>query len=111
MVPMMDAPRLDARGPVFYEFEAEVWMYGGESSWHFLTLPKDVGDGLKTLRGPAHNFGSMRVSACIGDTSWKTSLFPDRRRGTFLLPVKADVRRRQGLVVGDTVRATIEVLI
>ena len=108
---MMDDSAVRREGPVFYEFEAEVWMYGGESSWHFLTLPRDIGDGLRTLRGPARNFGSMRVSACIGDTIWKTSLFPDRRLGTFLLPVKADVRRREGLVAGDTVRATIEVLI
>ncbi len=96
---------------MIYEFEAEVWVSGGEGGWHFLTLPREVGDGLKALRGPARNFGSMPVSAGIGDTVWKTSLFPDRRLGTFLLPVKADVRRRQGLRVGDSVRATIEVLI
>jgi hypothetical protein len=96
---------------VIYEFEAEVWVSGGAGAWHFLTLPGEVGEGLRTLRGPAQNFGSMRVSARIGDTVWKTSLFPDRRRGTFLLPVKVDVRRREGLGVGDTVRATIEVLI
>jgi hypothetical protein len=53
----------------------------------------------------------MRISACIGHTVWKTSLFLDRRLGTFLLPVKADVRRRQVLRVGDSVHATIEVLI
>ena len=51
-----------------YEFEAEIWVSGGEGAWHFLTLPRQVGEGLKTLRGPAHNFGSMRVSACIGGT-------------------------------------------
>ena len=96
---------------MIYEFEAEVWVSGGQGAWHFLTLPGEVGEGLKTLRGPAHNFGSMRVSASIGDTVWKTSLFRDRRFGTFLLPVKADVRRRLDLGVGDTLRATIEVLI
>ena len=94
-----------------YEFEAEVWVSGGKGGWHFLTLPREVGDGLNALRGPARNFGSMRISACIGHTVWKTSLFLDRRLGTFLLPVKADVRRRQGLRVGDSVHATIEVLI
>ena len=96
---------------MLYEFEAEIWVSGGEGAWHFLTLPREVGEGLRALRGPARNFGSMRVSACISDIVWKTSLFPDRRMGTFLLPVKADVRRRRGLRVGDSVRATIEVLI
>ena len=96
---------------MIHGFEAEVWVSGGDGAWHFLTLPREVGDGLKALRGPARFFGSMGVSAGIGDTVWKTSLFPDRRLGTFLLPIKADVRRRQGLRVGDSVRATIEVLI
>lgn len=96
---------------MIYEFDTEVWVSGGEGAWHFLTLPGAVGEGLKTLRGPARNFGSMRVSASVGDTVWKTSLFPDRRLGTFLLPVKADVRRRLGLGVGDSIRVTIEALI
>ena len=92
-----------------YETEAELWLWSG-GSWHFLTLPPDVSAGLKTLRGSPNGFGSMRVAATIGETSWKTSVFPTKE-GDFLLPVKADVRKKEGLVPGDTVKLAVEVLI
>lgn len=92
-----------------YETRAELWLWSG-GSWHFLTLPADVSAGLKSLRGSPRGFGSMRVEATVGKTSWKTSVFPTKA-GDFLLPVKADVRKKEGLSAGDQVKVAIEVLI
>jgi hypothetical protein len=36
----------------------------------------------------------------VGETSWKTSIFPDRGSGGFLLPLKAYVRRREKIEAG-----------
>ena len=95
---------------MIYEFDAEVWLHSaGSGGWHFITVPPDVSEGLKVLRGPARNFGSMRVLARIGESRWRTSVFPDKGRGAFLLPVKLDVRRREGLGAGDRRRVTLEV--
>jgi hypothetical protein len=55
-------------------------------------------------------FGSVRVEALIGATRWTTSLFPDARRGTYLLPVKKAVRKVEGLVDGSTARVHLVVL-
>jgi hypothetical protein len=41
--------------------------------------------------------------ASIGTVSWSTSLFADRRTESFLIAIKADVRRRTGIEAGDTV--------
>lgn len=90
-----------------YETSAELWLWNG--GWYFLTLPPDVSAGLKALRGSPKGFGSMRIEATVGDTSWKTSVFPTKA-GDFLLPVKADVRKREGLAVGDVVKVAVEVL-
>lgn len=92
-----------------YETQAELWRWDG-GNWHFFTLPPDVSAGLKMLRGAPKGFGSMRVEASVGQTSWRTSVFPTKG-GDFLLPVKADVRKREALASGDTVSVTIEVLI
>lgn len=51
----------------------------------------------------------MRVEARIGKTAWKTSMFPDSRSGTFLLPLKAQVRRAEGIGEGDTVLFTLDI--
>jgi hypothetical protein len=41
------------------------------------------------------------VTARIGETRWRTSLFP--KDGQYIVPVKASVQRAEGLDVGDVV--------
>ena len=81
-----------------YTFESEIWKYPGENSWHFLTLPNEVADDIKELTdGQRRGFGSVRVIATIGTSRWSTSVFPDKRSGSYVLPVKKPVRKAQGL--------------
>lgn len=89
----------------------EVWLYPGESAvWHFLTLPKDVSEMIREQYGKsARGWGSLPVSATIGKTSFKTSIFPDKRSGGYLLPLKALVRASEGIRAGE--RATVKVAI
>lgn len=88
-----------------FEFSAELWRHPGEDGWHFLTLPADLAAELRDLFAGAHRaFGSLPVDARIGTTSWPTSLFSDTRRGSYLLPVKAAVRRAERIGPGDEVR-------
>jgi len=45
----------------------------------------------------------------IGKTAWKTSIFP-AKDGTYLLPVKAQVRKAEGLFAGNRVSFAIKIL-
>ena len=40
----------------------------------------------------------------------KTSIFPDKKRGGYLLPLKAAVRTKEKIELGNTVAVTIELL-
>ena len=93
-----------------FEFDAEVWLYDGDAAWHFITVPADVSDQIeaRTTEQP-RGFGSVRVRVAIGATTWSTSVFPDTRRGAYLLPVKAEVRRREGLSAGSQVSVALDV--
>jgi hypothetical protein len=51
------------------------------------------------------------VKATIGKTSWRTSIFPDSKSGSYVLPVKAGVRKKEKLEEGDTVALTLEVML
>jgi hypothetical protein len=90
------------------------WTGGENGSWHFLTISGDAGEALtatalmRRLEGMARGFGSLRVTATIGDTSWQTSVFPSREAG-WMLPVKAAVRKAEGLGEGDEVALVLEV--
>jgi hypothetical protein len=84
-----------------------MWTGG---SWHFITIPEGDADEIR-----AHSllhrggFGSVKVEATIGTVAWRTSVFP-QKSGGYILPVKADVRRRAGIGAGDEVTVGLELL-
>jgi hypothetical protein len=90
-----------------YTVTAEVWLWPGKAAWHFLTLPEDVADEIHARF--AHGaFGMVPVRATIGQTTWDTKLFGDTKRDSYLLPLKAAVRRRAGVEEGDTVTVRLD---
>ena len=89
-------------------FTASVWVYDGPGGWHFVTVPAGISARIHALaRGAAKPFGSVAVTALIGHTRWATSIFWDRARGAYLLPVKALVRKKEQLREADTVEVTL----
>jgi hypothetical protein len=87
-----------------YSFTSALWEYPGPASWFFLSLPEALADEVaEVAEARAAAFGSVRVEVSVGSTTWRTSLFPDRSLGTYLLPVKKSVRRAEGLEAGDDV--------
>ncbi len=88
-------------------FSAELWEHSGEGGWHFLTLPPEVGDDLREEpTGPRRGFGSLRVRVTVGASAWDTSIFPSKD-GSYVLPVKAAVRRAEDLAEGDVVEVEL----
>ena len=93
------------------EFEAELWLWEArrDDSWTFVSLPIDASDEIRELTGgQRRGFGSVKVTATVGLTTWRTSIFPDAKKGAYVLPVKKAVRRAQSLEPGDLVRVTVE---
>jgi Domain of unknown function (DUF1905) len=83
-------------------FDAELWVTEGEAGWHFITLPVDLAEDVRDhSEGRTAGFGSVPVKVTIGATSWSTSIFPDKRRNSFVLPLKKAVRKAELLEVGD----------
>lgn len=76
-----------------------------------MTIPKKQSDEIKKKFGEnARGWGSLPVSVTIGKTKWKTSIFPDKRSGSYLLPIKAQARKKEGLIAGKHITFSIEVL-
>lgn len=88
-----------------------LWLWTGESgSWHFISVPEAEADEIRahclaSMRG----FKSTRVEARIGDTKWRTSVFP-MKSGGYFLPVKKQVRTEAGIAAGDEVTVELELL-
>ncbi len=94
------------------EVTVPLWLWSeGKGHWHFLTVPAGPSTEIRLESlGRRGGFGSVRVEARIGEVSWRTSVFPMNRTGEYLLPVKADVRRRAGIAAGDEVSVVIELV-
>jgi hypothetical protein len=91
-------------------FDAEVWVHHG-GSWHFVDLPDDDADDIDERYGAnAAGFGSTRVEVCIGSSRWRTSIFPDSKRRTYVLPIKKPIRVAEGFGEGATVTVELTVL-
>jgi hypothetical protein len=91
-----------------FTFEATVWLYGGKSAWHFVTLPRAVAaEIIGGVMGSRKPFGSVKVLAILGGTRWNTSLFRDTNKDSFLLPIKAAVRLREQIQAGMRVEVSL----
>ena len=87
-----------------YSFCGELWHYPEEAGWHFITLPQDLADEIGDEAAPFRKgFGSVKVTASIAGNSWSTSIFPDSKSGSYLLPVKKAIRTAAGIRDGDDV--------
>jgi Domain of unknown function (DUF1905) len=89
---------------------APLWVHPGEGGWHFLTVPPDIGTEIaERTSGNRHSFGSVRVVARVRGTAWHTSLFPDAKTCTYLLPVKKSIRLAAQLRTDDLIEAEVKV--
>jgi Domain of unknown function (DUF1905) len=96
-----------------HRFEAQLYAWHEErpDSWVFAALPADLSRRIDDeLTAPPRGFGSVRVEVTVGDSTWRTSLFPSKPLDTYVLPVKKGVRRAEQLDVGDSAPFSIRVL-
>ena len=87
-----------------------VWLWSeGKGSWHFFTIPADEAVEIRLVSaasGIRRGFGSVRVEANINGVDLLTTIFP-QKSGGYILPIKADVRRRAGVAAGDEVTVSL----
>ena len=94
-----------------WDFEGELFEYSGKGSWHFVTLPADVGFAIRcSTKSRRSGWGMVAVTAEIRGVAFQSSLFPDRTSSSYLLPVKAAVRKAAGVRAGDRLAVTLSPL-
>jgi hypothetical protein len=100
-----------AAGP--WRVRGPVWLWQGsdgapaKGSWYFLTIDGDTAQAIRAHATNAAAWGSVYVEATIGKTTWRTSLFPSKQVGGWLLPLKAAVRKAEAIADGSEVEAAL----
>ncbi|MDO6415928.1 DUF1905 domain-containing protein [Sphingomonas sp. BIUV-7] len=89
-------------------FTAPVIHWRGPSPFHFVAIPSAYeGEVSYAARLASYGWGVVPVEACIGDTDFRTSLFP--KAGGYLLPLRIAVRRAEAIALGDAIHVRMRI--
>lgn len=94
---------MDTQG-IPYVFSAKLWY----SEWYFVSLPKEMSkeirDNFKCLE---EGWGRLKAIVKIGNSEWKTAIWFDTKQQTYLLPVKAEIRKREKIGTDQEVKVSL----
>lgn len=93
-----------------FNFTEKIWLYPGKAAWHFITLPRETAKEIDYYFSlQKRGWGSLKVEATIGHTTWETSIFPDKKSDSYVLPIKSEVRKREQLAAKKTVSVSLKI--
>ena len=91
-----------------FEFSGEIFYWRGPAPFLFVAVPEGPSSEIKAVSNAVtYGWGVIPVYARIGDTEWKTSLFP--KDGRYLVPIKMVVQKAENIGVGDNVTIRLEI--
>lgn len=94
--------------PFEYTFSAQVWKYEGKGGWYFISVPPELSAQISVDFGSKkRGWGSIPITVRTGLSVWQTSLFPDSRTKTYLMPLKASVRKAESIHDGNMIVFTV----
>lgn len=93
-----------------YDFSGRLWKSEGQGGWHFVSLPKDTSQEIRAnLQWQEEGWGRMKAMAKIEDVEWETAIWFDKKKDTYLLPVKAVIRKKIKLELNQVLELSISI--
>lgn len=90
---------------------------GDRGTYHLVVITREHAEAIamharlqKLEYGTRRGFGSVKVMAQIGGTSWKSSVFPQDKQSEWVLLVSKKVMRAEDLAEGDAVALELALL-
>ena len=84
------------------QVRGEVFHWRGPAPHHFVSVPEELCGGIQDASSlVTYGWGMIPASVRMGGSAWSTSLWP--KDGGYIVPLRADVRMREQVDLGDTV--------
>jgi len=97
-------------GKITYSFKANVWKHNAPAAWYFLTVPKNTSEEIRTLfQQWEEGWGRLKCSAQIGNTRWQTAIWYDTKHQAYILPLKAEIRRKERIEIDELTSVIIRI--
>lgn len=91
-----------------YRFTAKPWQHASPGGWYFLSLPDEMAKEIRSiLQTQEEGWGRLKATARIGNSEWSTAIWFDTKRNTYLLPLKAEIRKKERISVAKNVDAVL----
>lgn len=91
-----------------YEYISKVWKHGSPAGWYFISLTQESSKEIReNLKWQEEGWGRLKVSAKTGSSGWETAIWFDTKMKTYLLPLKADIRKKENIHNGDSIKVTL----
>lgn len=91
-----------------YTFTAIIWQYDGPNGWYFVSLPYDISKEIReNLKWQEEGWGRLKATAKIENQEWKTAIWFDTKQNTYLLPLKADIRKKGNLEKDQVIEVSV----
>lgn len=96
------------KGKIRYAFSGRTWQHTSPTGWHFVALPVELsGEIRKNLKWQEEGWGRLKAKARVGNTEWETAIWFDTKRNAYLLPLKAEIRRKEKIVANRDISVTV----
>ena len=90
------------------EFSGPVYEWRGPAPHHFVDVPEAEAGMLEAVSEMVtYGWGMIPVTVEIGATEFTTSLWP--KDGGYIVPLKAEVRRKEKIELGDVIEIALTV--
>lgn len=90
------------------EFVGETIEWRGPAPFIFVPVPPEICEDIKAISSRVtYGWGVIPARVRIGETEYKTSIFP--KNGGYLVPVKVAVQRAEQVGLGDTVNLRLAI--
>ncbi|MFA7285712.1 MAG: DUF1905 domain-containing protein [Candidatus Paceibacterota bacterium] len=89
-----------------FKIVVKVWLWPGQAGWHFATIGEEISEVI-LQRGIK---GMIPIEAQIGKTKWLTSLFPHKMSRGYIICLKKDIRKKEDIFAGDSIKLSFKVL-
>lgn len=105
-LPLLESIIMEAK--IRYEFSAPIWQYSGPGAWCFVSLPHAMSKEIRgNLQWMEEGWGRLKVSVLVGKSQWQSAIWFDTKRDTYILPLKAEIRKREKLMPNQEILVLI----
>lgn len=92
---------IEMKNRIKYEFSAILW----QQCWYFVSLPEEMSNEIRAnLKFQEEGWGRMKAVAKIGHSQWETAIWFDTKRKTYLLPIKAEIRKKENIGIDSEIK-------